>query len=102
MLLARRRRRALSLLMVLTILNTLPSCITYMLWDDVNHLKGKKVTATLLTPVTVAIDVALIAGYVYVVARAGGGASFGTGASSYPPSSGYGVESLVHRIHFIR
>jgi len=55
------RRRSLLLLALL-----LPGCITCAMWDGLDRTPGQRAAAFALTPVTVALDAALLAGYVCV------------------------------------
>jgi hypothetical protein len=55
----------------LLLLALLPAgCVTATMWDALDHSRGERIAAVALTPVTVAIDAALIAGEVY--ANSGG------------------------------
>jgi hypothetical protein len=51
----------------------LTGCLTCAMWKKLDDSKGERVAAAALTPVTVAVDVALFAGYAYVEACAKGG-----------------------------
>lgn len=51
----------------------LSGCLTCAMWEKFDHSKGERVAAVVLTPVTVAVDAALIAGYVYVESCGNGG-----------------------------
>jgi hypothetical protein len=51
----------------------LTGCLTCAMWRKLDDSKGERVAAAALTPVTVAVDVALFAGYVYLAACENGG-----------------------------
>jgi hypothetical protein len=51
----------------------LTGCLTCAMWDKLDDSKGERVAAVVLTPVTAAVDAALIAGYVYLAACENGG-----------------------------
>ncbi len=53
------------LVLAAALLLTPTGCITAAMWDNMPDSRGGKVAAVALTPVTVALDAALFAGYVY-------------------------------------
>ena len=57
--------------LLLPLLLAAPGCLTCAMWDRPHHSKGQTAALVALTPVTLAVDAALIAGYVYVGARGG-------------------------------
>jgi hypothetical protein len=62
-----RRSRPIALPLLLVILALLPEgCVTAAVWDRLDHSRGERIAAVALTPVTVALDAALIAGEVCV------------------------------------
>jgi len=60
-----RRLAARSLLPIAPLLLSLlqGGCVTAALWEKLDDTRGERIAAVALTPVTVAIDVALLAGY---------------------------------------
>lgn len=50
----------------------IPGCITTALWDNANDHGCPKPAAVALTPVTIALDVALIGGWIYLASECGG------------------------------
>jgi hypothetical protein len=63
-------RRVLSLLAPLVF--ALPGCLTCKMWENAGDTRGGRVTCAVLTPITVAVDAALFAGYVYAAGQSGG------------------------------
>ena len=69
-----RRLRAIAAASFALVASTpLTGCLTCAMWEELDDSKGERVAAVALTPVTVAVDVALVAGLVYVEAYANGG-----------------------------
>lgn len=59
-------------LLAVSILFTTPGCITVAMWDDANRGGCPKPAAAALTPVTLALDVTLIAGWIWLQCEGGG------------------------------
>ena len=72
---SRRLRAIASASFALVASAPLTGCLTCAMWEKLDDTKGKRVAAVALTPVTVAVDVAFVAGYVYLEACANGGGS---------------------------
>lgn len=62
-------RRAVALTLVPVVLD---GCVTTAMWQKLDDTRGERIAAVALTPVTIAIDAALIAGYVCVTADCNG------------------------------
>ena len=72
---SRRLRAIAAATLALVASAPLTGCLTCAMWQELDDSKGERVAAAVLTPVTVAVDVALVAGYVYVEAYGNGGCS---------------------------
>ncbi len=67
--------RPLVVLLALAACALLPGCLTCAMWEKFDHSNSERVAAAVLTPVTVAVDAAFIAGYACAEACANGGGS---------------------------
>lgn len=72
MLTAHRPRRIAAFSAGLLLLLSSPGCLTAYMWGHVDKKTSHRIEAGLVTPVTLALDAALIGGCVYVVASADG------------------------------
>lgn len=59
-----RPRRIVLPLLLLPLVFLPAGCVTAAMWDRLDHSRGERIAAVALTPVTVALDAALIAGEV--------------------------------------
>ena len=70
---SRRLRAIAAAALALVASAPLTGCLTCAMWEKLDDSKGEKIAAAALTPVTVAVDVAVFAAHAYVEAYGSGG-----------------------------
>jgi hypothetical protein len=79
-----RRRLAIGSVLLPSLISA-PGCITYGMWSSVDKKTSHKIEAGLATPVTLALDAAIIGGCIFALAFAHPGPSAMTDTSSPAP-----------------